>query len=73
METTRTIKGHYQDIQFGYWDAENEEFVPIESASPEFAAKLGCSELLLDTLVILVQDIKEKFGEDLKDIWRKVG
>jgi hypothetical protein len=79
MKTVRTkrIVAELDGLQFGYWDMENEEFVPIENMSTEeirvVAEKMGVKPLLLDTLSMFSDSIREMVGKDLEDIWERLG
>ena len=76
MRTVKKIETNIDDLQFGYWDMESEEFVPISGMSDaelnQAARLLGCTPLLLDALMIFSANISESVAGDLKDIWRMV-
>jgi len=78
METQITvrIKSETRNLQFGYWDMEAEEFIPIAGMSDEErkqAAELfGCSPTLVDALDMLAETIAETVGGDLHDIWKRL-
>lgn len=75
-QVTVRIKSNTQGLQFGYWDMEAEEFVPISGMSDEerqqAAELLGCSSVLLDALDMLAHDIAVKVCGDLNDIWERL-
>lgn len=76
MRTVKRIETNIDDLQFGYWDMEGEEFIPIDGMTEEEmsqAAKLlGCSVLMLDALIMFSANVSESVAGDLKDIWRMV-
>ena len=76
MRTVKKFETNIDDLQFGYWDVESEEFVPINSMSDaelnQAARLLGCTSLLLDALMIFSANISESVSGDLEDIWRMV-
>lgn len=76
MKTVTQIKANVDNLQFGYWDLETQEFIPIDGMSAAemqaAAEKLECSELLLDALVMFAASISEMLKSDLVDIWKKV-
>ena len=76
MRTVKKIETNIDDLQFGYWDMESEEFVPINGMSDaelnQAARLLGCTPLLLDALMVFNDSISESIAGDLKDIWRMV-
>ena len=76
MRTVKKIETNIDDLRFGYWDVEGEEFIPVNGMTNEElsqAAKLlGCSPLMLDALMMFSDGIREAVAIDLKDIWRMV-
>jgi len=76
MRTVTKIKTNTDALQFGYWDADDKEFVPISGMNTrelkEAADILGCSPLLLDALAMMVETISQVVGDDLRDIWRRL-
>ena len=76
MRTVKTIETNIDDLQFGYWDMEGEEFIPIkgmsEAESEQAARLLGCSPLMLDALMIFSDSVRDSIARDLEDIWRMV-
>ena len=77
METKSIIRTQSDDIVFGYWDKDNEEFIELnqmltDEKTAEVAEILGCSPILVDALIMLSDSIAEAVGQDLKDIWKKV-
>jgi hypothetical protein len=76
MRTVKKVETNIDDLAFGYWDMEGEEFIPINGMSEaelDQAAKLlGCTKLLLDSLMMFSDSIRDSVAGDLKDIWRRV-
>ena len=78
METQTTVRitSATQDLQFGYWNMETEEFVPIAGMDKEerqqAAELLGCSPVLLDALEMFAETIADVVGSDLSDIWKRL-
>jgi hypothetical protein len=76
MKTRTTIETRIEELQFGYWDIEAEEFIPIDTSKAidveAAAVALSCSERLLDALGIFVENIKGTVGLDLCDIWERL-
>ena len=77
MRTDVRTVANTDRIMFGYWDTDKEEFVELRNSTSvkevaEAAEKLGCSPLLIDSLIMLTDSIAEAVGQDLKDIWEKV-
>ena len=76
MKTTTRIKADVDNLQFGYWNMEAEEFVPISGMTTHeleiTAASFRCSELLLDALMMFADTISEVVGSDLRDIWHRL-
>ena len=74
--TTTKIETRVENLQFGYWDMESEEFVPfssmVEAKLDEAAKLLGCTPVLLDALVMLVASISKSVAADLVDIWKRL-
>jgi len=74
--TTTKIETRIDSLQFGYWDMEDEEFVPfssmVEEKLDEAAKLLGCTPLLLDALAMLTESICESVAADLADIWERL-
>ena len=62
------------EIEFGYWNADTEEFIPVTpSTNMESVAKLfDCSPLLVYALVILTESITDNVGADLRSIWKRL-
>lgn len=61
-------------LVFGWWDAEKEQFIPIKSQDigETERAVMGCSETLLEALIMLTESIKDTVGLDLRQIWRRL-
>jgi len=76
MRKVTKIQMAVERLEFGFWDADNEEFVPIPSgdaaAYKVATKKLGCSEEMIDALIILVDTIRGHVAEDLSDLWRRM-
>ena len=78
METKTTVKitSAIQDLQFGYWEMETEEFIPIAGMDEEErqrAAELfGCSPVLVDALEMFAETVADVVGLDLRDIWKRL-
>ena len=75
METQRKVIALVDSLQFGYWDMEDEEFVPIDEYTVHVnkgVASLGCSEALLIALSMFAEAISETVGADLRDIWARL-
>ena len=76
MRTVKTIETAIDDLKFGYWDVEGEEFIPINEMTDaelnQAATLLGCSPLMLDALMLFSDSVRDSIAGDLKDIWRMV-
>jgi len=78
METIVTTKvvSEVKNLSFGYWDEENEEFIPIGGMNndelKEAAKLLGCSPALLDALVMFAETICDTVISDLVSIWQRL-
>ena len=76
MRTVKKIETNIDDLAFGCWDMESEEFFPINGMTDEElnqAAKLlGCSPLMLNALMMFSDSVRDSVAGDLKDIWRMV-
>ena len=76
MRTRTTVTTETESLQFGYWDPETEEFIPIDvgkQADIDLAAEaLGCSKVLVETLGVLVESATELIAQDLSDIWKRL-
>jgi len=76
MKTQRKVTANVDQLQFGYWDMEIEEFVPIDAQYVDQVQKaiteLGCTEGLLDALAMFAANIVEMIGDDLRDIWARL-
>ena len=76
MRTAKKVEANIDDLRFGYWNIESEEFIPVSGmtdAELSQAAKLlGCSPLMLDALIMFGDSIRDSVATDLKDIWRMV-
>jgi len=76
MRMQTKVVADIDSLQFGYWDMETEEFIPINAEYADelkkAAAKLGCTEELLDALTIFAASIVEVVGSDLRSIWTRL-
>jgi hypothetical protein len=71
--TTVRIVTETRELSFGFWDSENEQFVPVDDNNIDtVATTLNCSRELLGALVMLVESITLTIGKDLIDIWRRL-
>lgn len=67
------IISNLDDFQFGYWDTEKDEFVPInEDNQAEIANRLEITEETLNMIREMFLDIKYLVNEDLADIWSEI-
>ena len=73
IKTTR-VETELSRLEFGYWDLENDEFIPIRSEVDivKAAELFGVNPLLVEALITLIDGIKDFIGADLKDIWEIV-
>lgn len=69
---TEKVVMDVKSLQLGYWDDEKEDFIPIEDATDEVVTLLAVSPAFLNVLITLVEDIKDKVGRDLADIWKRL-
>ncbi len=76
MKTETRVWANVDKLQFGYWDIETEEFVPIDAEKTkslkDAALALECSEQLLDALAMFASFIAQMVGDDLRDVWSAV-
>jgi len=73
MKTETQIISVISGFQFGYWDEEQEKFIPIEEDNrKETAKKLECSEKLLETIEENFAVLRDMLNEDLSDIWQQL-
>lgn len=76
MKTIARITANIDHLQFGYWDMDTEEFVPVDAQHvdelQQAVSKLGTTEELLDALAIFAANISGSIGEDLRDIWKRL-
>ena len=68
MKTVRSEKivAEIDSLEFGYWDSDAEDFI---TDADEVKAYLGLSDRAYDSISMFIDDIKEKLGKDLQDIW----
>ena len=65
------VETNLEKISLDYFDEDN--IFTIESGDEEKYAELfKCSPKLVETLLILVEEIKDKLGTDLRDIWDRL-
>ena len=65
------VETNLEKISLDYFDEDN--IFTIESGDEEKYAELfKCSPKLVETLLILVEEIKDKLGADLRDIWDRL-
>lgn len=76
METVTRIKTETERVQFGFWDTEKDEFVPIDTAGVadvQLAIKrLSCSEEFISALGMWQDSLIEAICADLEDIWKRL-
>jgi len=76
MKTVTRIETRTEKVQFGFYDIEEEKFIPInvaKAADMKLAIKkLECSETLIDTIGIAIEMLIEAVSCDLKDIWDRL-
>lgn len=72
----KRIETETNDLNIGYWDMEDEEFVSLHSMNDDelnAAAKLiGLSPIGASMLIMFADDIREKVGSDLASIWERL-
>lgn len=71
---TKRILANVQDVQFGYWDNEAEEFIPItdDTVMGDAASRLKCSPELIEAILFLVEHLTSSIHADLTDIWKRL-
>ncbi len=68
-----SIETNLEKIGLHYFDDKLEDVFAIESGDEEkYAQLLKCSPKLVETLLILVEEIRDKLGADLRDIWDRL-
>ena len=76
MKVERKVVTAVGSLIFGYWDADAEEFIPVDIAQSDSLKQavkaLSCSEELVDALGTFASLIAELVAEDLLDIWRRL-
>ena len=76
MKTKTRVAADIDSLEFGYWDPETEDFIPVDVTNvdqlKQAAAALECSERLIDTIGTLTASISELISSDLKDIWERL-
>ena len=67
------VETNLEKISLDYFDDKLEDIFTIGSGDEEKYAELfKCSPKLVETLLILVEEIKDKLGADLRDIWDRL-
>jgi len=73
---SKRIQTKTHDVEFGYWNMETEEFVPIAGMTEEetqvVADLFGCTPLLVDALAFFSDLFRSAVEGDLKDIWKLI-
>ncbi len=75
MKVKKLLSCAIDGLIFGYFDAEKEEFIPIElkeSALKEAAMALGISAKFLEAMDGFVEMLREDIHEDLMDLWEEI-
>lgn len=72
METLKKIDTQTNHLIFGYMDGE--DFIELEDEDfiKEFLKRKDWKEKLIDSINMLIADIKDNVGGDLKDIWERL-
>jgi len=76
MRTIIRIETETEEVQFGFWDPETNDFVPIDTtkvadlkAAVEY---FGCSEEFIDALGAMFERLIEAVASDLEAIWKRL-
>lgn len=75
MRTIQRVKTKtLDDIAFGYWDEENEQFVPVETQNDisRAAGLLGITVEMMKALVLFASLVRDAVSSDLIDIWKRL-
>ncbi|MCK4825151.1 hypothetical protein KA005_55900 [bacterium] len=71
METKKIIEAEIDSLDLHVM--EDDQFVTQKEVnSKEMSRLMKCSEETVDSLLMLISDIKEAMGRDLKDIWERL-
>lgn len=65
METVELIKRSIDELELCFYDEKEDDSFPITEKSTH--------KQLVDALVIFVDEIKRTIGQDLNDIWKRLG
>lgn len=71
MKTINKIEANVDELELMVMEGEQIEIVD-ELEEGEATKLLKCSPETMDTLLMLVADIKQLIGDDLKDIWERL-
>jgi len=61
----------FSELQFGFWDEEAEEFIPLDGSAEMFniiSEKTGLSRTVLDCLQMFAADINDRFNALNNDV-----
>ena len=72
MKTEKVIKSQTEDLHLNCMNKDEVLTIPEDMDDQEAAKRFKCSPVLVDTLLMLVSDIRELIGSDLKDIWQRL-
>jgi len=76
METkiTKTVLTHIEEVKFGYWNDDTEEFIPIhiKNIKDNLDNQLNVSPELLFALHATFDLLIDAINADLRDIWEKL-
>jgi hypothetical protein len=72
MKTEIVIKCEIDNLEFGYFD-ENDNYIELSSATLEEDAKeLGVSAAMVNALHFFAEDLSERLHIDLASIWKRL-
>jgi len=70
---TERIDTYTDQLRFGYWDEEGEEFVPLTEQNAEgLAMELGCTVEMIEALRAFTVFIVDAVSTDLRNIWKRL-
>jgi hypothetical protein len=76
MKTVTRIVTETEKVQFGFWDNEKDDFVPVDIGKvADIQAAIGhfgCSEELIDAIGSMFERLQEAICADLDDIWKRL-
>ena len=74
MKNKVKIEAYIDDVIYGWWDPDGEEFVEIETDEdiPELTNRADAMELLVHSVLFLCNEIKSHMKNDLCDIWERI-